>query len=100
MGRGADTGQRHHMGLGSTDTIALATARVKAHFCRQLMLDGKDPLSERRAAGAAYMLVEAKRITFDQCTGAYIDVHRGNWKNPKHSRHAFQIVRDGDQDIA
>jgi integrase len=77
-------GRRHQMGLGSTDTIDLATARLKARFCRQLMLDGKDPLQERRAASAAYALVEAKRITFDQCAAAYIDAHRGTWKNPKH----------------
>ena len=60
-------GVRHEMGLGSINTIDLAAARVKARACRQLLLDGQDPLSERRAAGAAYALVEAKRITFDQC---------------------------------
>lgn len=77
-------GVRHEMGLGSINTIDLAAARVKARACRQLLLDGKDPLSERRAAGAAYALVEAKRITFDQCAAQYIDAHRGTWKNAKH----------------
>ena len=77
-------GVRHEMGLGSINTIDLAAARVQARACRQLLLDGKDPLSERRAAGAACALVEAKRITFDQCAAQYIDAHRGTWKNAKH----------------
>ena len=77
-------GKRHQMGLGSINTIDLATARLKARVCRQLLLEGKDPLSERRAANAAYALVEAKRTTFDQCAAEYIEAHRGTWKNPKH----------------
>jgi hypothetical protein len=48
------------------------------------LLEGKDPLSERRGANAAHALKEANRITFDQCAAAYIDAHRGTWKNPKH----------------
>jgi integrase len=82
--RYAIRGKRHQMGLGSINTIDLATARAKARVCRQLLLDGKDPLSERRGANAAHALREAKRITFDQCAAAYIDAHRGTWKNPKH----------------
>jgi hypothetical protein len=77
-------GKRHQMGLGSINTIDLATARLKARSCRKLLLDGKDPLDERRATNAAYVLQEAKRITFDQCAAAYIDAHRGTWKNAKY----------------
>jgi hypothetical protein len=77
-------GKRHQMGLGSINTIDLATARVKARGCRQLLLDGQDPLAERHAANVSHALREAKRITFDQCAAAYIDAHRGTWKNPKH----------------
>lgn len=84
--RYAIRGKRHEMGLGSVITIDLAAARAKARTCRQLLLDGKDPLSERRGANAAHALKEAKRITFDQCAAAYIDAHRGTWKNPKHVR--------------
>lgn len=77
-------GKRHQMGLGSIHTIDLATARMKARACRQLLLEGKDPLHERRASKASYALQEAKRITFDQCAAEYINAHRGTWKNPKH----------------
>lgn len=82
--RYAIRGKRHQMGLGSIITVDLAMARVKARECRQFLLDGKDPLSERRASNASHALREAKRVTFDQCEAAYIDARRGTWKNPKH----------------
>ncbi len=82
--RYAIRGKRHQMGLGPVYTIDLAAARAKAKQYRQLLLDGRDPLGERRAGASAQALKEAKRITFDQCAAAYIDAHRGTWKNPKH----------------
>ncbi len=82
--RYAIRGKRHQMGLGSINTIDLAEARAKARTCRQLLLEGKNPLSERRASSASHALKEAKRITFDQCAAQYIEAHRGTWKNPKH----------------
>ncbi len=82
--RYAIRGKRHEMGLGSIITIDLAAARIKARECRQLLLEGKDPLAERRASRASHALKEAKRITFDQCAAQYIDAHRGTWKNAKH----------------
>ncbi|UUZ52076.1 hypothetical protein LP420_06320 [Massilia sp. B-10] len=51
---------------------------------KQMLLEGVDPLDQRRAARNAHALDEAKRITFDECAKAYIDAHRGSWKNPKH----------------
>ena len=38
------------MGLGGYPTIDLKTARSKAQKHRQVLLDGKDPLTERRQA--------------------------------------------------
>ncbi len=77
-------GQSHEMGLGSCITVDLAGARAKARACRQMLLDGGDPLGQRRDARRARALDEAKRITFDECAAAYIDAHRGGWKNAKH----------------
>lgn len=77
-------GRAHEMGLGSFITVDLASARVKARACRQMLLDGGDPLAQRRDARNAKALDEAKRITFNQCAEAYIDAHRGSWKNTKH----------------
>jgi integrase len=77
-------GKQREMGLGSLKTIDLAKARAKARECRELLLDGGDPLAKRRDSKAARALSQAKRITFDQCAAAYIEAHRGSWKNPKH----------------
>ncbi|SHH10799.1 site-specific integrase [Massilia sp. CF038] len=77
-------GRSHEMGLGSCITVDLAGARAKARACRQMLLDGVDPLGQRRDARRAHALDEAKRITFDECAAAYIDAHRGSWKNTKH----------------
>jgi integrase len=37
------------MGLGPLHTIGLADARERARQCREMLIDGKDPLDERRA---------------------------------------------------
>jgi hypothetical protein len=41
-------GKRHELGLGATHTIGLAEARDRARALRQMLLDGLDPLVERR----------------------------------------------------
>ena len=41
-------GKRHELGLGPTHTVSLAEARDKARALRQMLLDGLDPLVERR----------------------------------------------------
>ena len=57
---------RHHLGLGPLHTIDLAEARERARQARVLLLDGKDPIAERRAQRAAQRLAEAKSITFSR----------------------------------
>ena len=44
-----NAGTSHGMGLGSLELVTLAEARDKALLCRKLLLDGVDPLAERRA---------------------------------------------------
>lgn len=78
-------GQRHEMGLGSVNPVDLSMARTKARDCRLLLLDGKDPLTERRRARMVHALEQAKRISFDQCAKAYIAAHRGSWRSAKHA---------------
>lgn len=78
-------GKRHEMGLGSLKTVDLAGARVRARECRQLLLDGQDPLGVRRAASRKEALGRARQMSFDQCAAAYIAAHRAGWKNAKHA---------------
>jgi integrase len=78
-------GKSREMGLGPTHTVTLAEARTKAQECRQLILDGKDPIEQKRAAKLTDALERARMMTFDQCAAAYIDAHRAGWKNAKHA---------------
>lgn len=78
-------GKQREMGLGAVHTVNLTEARAKAKECRQLLLEGKDPLDARRSIKQAEALERAKAMTFDQCAEAYIAAHRASWKNAKHA---------------
>jgi len=73
------------MGLGPLHTVSLAEAREHARGCRSTLLAGGDPLEIRKAEQLDGALERAKTITFDYCAAAYIDAHRGSWKNQKHA---------------
>ena len=69
-------GKRTELGLGSTDFVTLAEARIVAFENRKLARSGGDPLAGRRRERAVLTFEEAAR-----------EVHRINlptWKNPKH----------------
>jgi integrase len=78
-------GRRHH-GLGPLHTVTLAEARERARACRQLLLDGLDPIAEKHARAAALRLEAAKQITFADAAETYIRDHHPAWKNPKNEQ--------------
>jgi integrase len=67
-------------------TVTLAEAREKARQCRQLLLDGLDPITEKRARIAAARLEAAKAITFADAAETYIGAHHPAWKNRKNEQ--------------
>jgi integrase len=77
-------GSPHGMGLGSLELVTLAEARDKALLCRKLLLDGLDPLEERRTKRTQALLTVASQITFRDCATRYIDAHALGWRNGKH----------------
>ena len=77
-------GRTRYMGLGSLRTISLARAREVASNCRELRLQGIDPIVQRQGARAAARLDAAKTLTFDECRNAYIAAHQAGWRNAKH----------------
>jgi integrase len=77
-------GKRREMGLGPTHTISLAEARDKARTLRQKLLDGIDPLDEKRNQRQALIEARAKAITFRQVAEAYLDLHLDSFRNAKH----------------
>tara|TARA_R110000868_G_scaffold411742_1_gene708448 strand:+ start:197 stop:1423 length:1227 start_codon:yes stop_codon:yes gene_type:complete len=78
-------GKSHTMGLGPVSLISLQDARQKAQDARRLLLDGIDPIQQRKALKTAQALDGAKSITFADAALKYIDSHKSGWKNAKHA---------------
>jgi integrase len=77
---------RRYLGLGPVHTRSLAEARAEARRCRQLILDGIDPIAAGKAARAAVRLTAASTKTFQQCAEAFHAAHCASWSNRKHAR--------------
>jgi integrase len=75
-----------YISLGPTHTTTLERAREKARACRELVLDGRDPKTERAAIRATARLEAAKRITFAQAADRFFENHRAAWRSEKHAR--------------
>ena len=96
--RYARGGRRRDLGLGPARDITLAEARGKAAEARRAILDGRDPIAERRASAAAL----AKAMTFAELGADYIKIHRAGWRSEKHAvqweqslaRFAYPVLGD------
>jgi integrase len=84
--RYGENGRLHDMGLGPVHTVSLPRARELARECRELRLQGHDPIAHRRAALAARKASDAKAMTFHQAADAYIASHEAAWRNAEHRR--------------
>jgi integrase len=80
-----DHGRLREMGLGSVHAIGLAEARKRATACRQMRLDGTDPIAVKKAGKLKAKLEAARAMTFQQCAEAYIEAHQAGWQNAKHA---------------
>jgi integrase len=78
-------GRLRDLGLGPLSTVSLSTARDRARQSRQKLLDGVDPIEERKAARVAAAINAARRMTFEQCAESYIEANRAGWKSAKHA---------------
>ena len=77
-------GVAHEMGLGPLERITLAEAREEVRKYRRQILQGLDPLAERRREedeGEA----KVKALTFRQAAEALIESQRSGWRNSKHA---------------
>lgn len=78
-------GKARMMGLGPLHTISLAKARERALAAREKLLDGIDPIDEKRAARAAAKVEAASAMTFKLAAEKFIAAHKAGWRNPKHA---------------
>lgn len=77
-------GQRKDIGLGGFPDVTLAGARDAARRARDQIVQGVDPVEQRKLARALLMAEHATAKTFEECTRAYIEARGDEWRNPKH----------------
>lgn len=75
---------RRDIGLGGFPDVSLAQARELARVARQQIVDGIDPVAEKRRKRAELIATQATTITFDEAAEKYITAHESEWKNAKH----------------
>jgi hypothetical protein len=90
--RYAHDGRERMLGLGPLHTVSLADARDRAKAARLLLLDGIDPLDQKRAQKAQRALVAARAMTFEQAARQWHQQHERGWKNPKHGRQVLETL--------
>jgi len=76
--------RRCEIGFGPLKNRSLAEARQKAFEVRRLILDGIEPLEEKKQDIKNKALAEAKRITFADVAKQCIESKKLEWKNEKH----------------
>jgi integrase len=76
---------RRDHGLGGYPDTSLAMARDKARKVRELLAEGIDPLSQKKAAKQARLAAELARLTFAEAAEAVIKVKQAEASNPKHA---------------
>ncbi|WP_375157675.1 tyrosine-type recombinase/integrase [Bradyrhizobium sp. RDT46] len=87
-------GRERSLGLGPSHTVGLHAARERARKARQQLLDGIDPLENRRAERLKRALESSKAVTFEAATLAYFDAHQAKWKNSKHRAQFLSTMRE------
>ena len=78
-------GRARKMGLGDFELVSLKDARKKRDAAYGLVVDGVDPIEERKARKAAQAAENAKTLTFKECAENYIAAHKAGWKSAKHA---------------
>lgn len=75
---------RKDIGLGGFPDVTLAGARDAARRARDQIVQGIDPVEQRKQARALLMAENATAKTFSQCAEAFIEAKGDEWDNPKH----------------
>jgi integrase len=78
-------GRARKMGLGDFELVSLKDARKKRDAAYGLVVDGVDPIEERKTRKAEQAAESAKTLTFKECAESYIAAHKAGWKSAKHA---------------
>ena len=85
-------GKRRNIGLGSHPAVSLADARKKGEKVREQVANGIDPVATRDTLARAAAGVV--KLTYRVATEAYIEAHKGEWRNPKSEKQWTQTMTD------
>ncbi len=77
--------KRRNIGLGGFPDVTLSQARDKARLLKEMILEGIDPVEERRARQQALVKDQAKSLTFGQAARLCHDKKSSEFRNAKHS---------------
>ena len=80
------TKTRREMGLGSFNFVSLAQARQYASDGKRLVINGEDPIEERKKEQTKVQRKQARNLTFREIAEACIAAKAPEWKNAKHSQ--------------
>lgn len=78
-------GRAREMGLGAISLVSLAEAREAAMNCRKQIVQGIDPVDQRKADRQARIAEAKKKVSFSTCARRYIEIYEPSWKSPKHA---------------
>lgn len=84
--RATVAGQRRWIGIGPLHTFGLSEARDRARQLRAQIIDGSDPLAEKRAVKAQAIVTQQNAVTFNKAAEDYIEQYRPGWKSAKHAQ--------------
>jgi integrase len=76
--------KRRDIGLGAYPSVTLAKAFEKARKTREAIAEGNDPVEHKKSVLSALIAEQAKAITFEEASKAYIKAIESEWRNPKH----------------
>jgi integrase len=72
-------GRKRWMGLGPVTTLSLREVTARAGAAQKLILDGIDPIDQRRQALAIEVRKAALTVSFEAAAGQYYDQHECKW---------------------
>lgn len=79
------SGRARKMGLGDFELVSLKDARKKRDAAYGLVVDGVDPIEERKARKTEQAVQAAKSLTFKEAAERYIEANKAGWKSEKHA---------------